>query len=176
MVLEPPFNFASSQTGSDGNYSSPLRSKWILSDGLTFLWIDGIGVPGRLCPCLPFGCSSEVDFHALLFPSLINDLKNIWHKYVNFIFVCHDFIFTRCVFFGLPWGRNLSSRSVLGTEGARLVGMSQTRGSEIQRVLPKSTGSLLLFWMRQESLCRIVFPFLLSVMVKIQIHILSLTC
>lgn len=88
MVLEPLFNFASFRTGSDGNDSSPLRSKWILSDGLTSLWMDGIGLPGRLCPCLPFGCSSELDFHGLLFPSLINDLKNVFDTNMFILYLC----------------------------------------------------------------------------------------
>ena len=87
MVLELPFNFASSQTGSDENDSSPLRSKWILSDGLTSLnrWDQRSWSP--LSMGLPFGCSSELDFHAFLFPSLINDLKNIFYTNM-FFYIC----------------------------------------------------------------------------------------
>lgn len=147
----------------------------------TLLWIDGISIPGHQCPCLLFGCSLELVFDALLLPSLPNDWKkkNLWHMFILYLCKYHDFIFLKCIFFWSTWGGNLSSRSLLGTEGARVAVVAGERlrdtggAAQVSQVLAftlNETGeplSLLVKWR---------FLFLLWITVKILIHIFLLTC
>lgn len=76
MVLEPPFNFAGSRTGS---METIIPVHW--EEMLDSVWWTNFSVnrwdcvPGRLCPCLPFGCSQKWIFMPCCFPLFINDLK-----------------------------------------------------------------------------------------------------